>query len=68
MGSENEKEKSFEGIKSAKGYIQHKLGKKLFLKYTPAIEFVLDERKEYRIEKLLSEIKKEEDEGNKETD
>ena len=65
MGSSTEKETGFKGIKSATGYIQHKLGKKLFLKYTPSIEFVLDERKEYRIEELLSEIRKERDERDK---
>jgi len=65
MGSSTEKETGFKGIKSATGYIQHKLGKKLFLKYTPSIEFVFDERKEYRIEELLSEIRKERDERDK---
>lgn len=59
MGSEKEKEKAFEGILSAKKYIQFKLGKKLSLKFTPIIEFEFDERKEFRIEELLKEIREE---------
>ncbi len=62
MGNEKEKELAFEGIKSAEKYIQNKLAKRLVLKYMPSVEFVLDERKEYRIEKILKEIR---DERNK---
>lgn len=64
LGEEDEITKGFDGIKKATGYIQFKLGKRLSLKYTPKIEFVLDERREFKIEKLLSEIKKERDERN----
>jgi ribosome-binding factor A len=58
MGSEKEREEAFKGILSAKKYIQFKLGKKISLKNTPIIEFELDERKEFRIEEILREIKK----------
>ncbi|MCM8804873.1 MAG: 30S ribosome-binding factor RbfA [Candidatus Omnitrophica bacterium] len=59
IGSDEEKNRSFEGILSAKKYIQFKLGKKISLKYTPIIEFEFDQRKEFRIEEILKEIKKE---------
>ena len=61
MGDEKEKELAFEGIKSAEKYIQNKLAKRLFLKHMPSVEFVLDERNEYRIEKILKEIRDERD-------
>jgi len=66
LGSAEEKQKSFKAIENATGYIQFKLGKRISLRDTPKIQFELDERKEFRIEKLLSEIKKEENEENKE--
>ena len=68
LGGEEEREKGIEGIKKATGYIQFKLGKRLSLKYTPKIDFYLDERKEFKVEKLLNEIKKEKNERNKEKD
>ncbi|MGC8977075.1 MAG: 30S ribosome-binding factor RbfA [Candidatus Ratteibacteria bacterium] len=59
IGSEKEKENAFNGILSATKFIQFRLGKKISLKHTPKIEFKLDERKEFRVEEILKEIKKE---------
>jgi ribosome-binding factor A len=59
MGNEREKENAFKGILSAQKFIQHKLGQRISLKFTPAIEFELDERKEFRIEQLIKEIREE---------
>jgi len=59
MGNEKEKEDAFRGILSATKFIQYKLGKRISLKFTPIIEFEKDDRKEYRIEQLLKEIKEE---------
>ena len=61
MGSEKEKEDAYKGILSAHKYIQFKLGKRVSLKTTPVIEFEIDERKEFRIEEILKQIKKDED-------
>jgi len=61
MGSEEEKKIAFEGIKSAEKYIQNRLAKRLSIKYMPSVEFLLDERKEYRIEEILKEIRDERD-------
>jgi len=65
MGSEDEKEKAFAGIKSAEGFIQHKLAKRIFRKFPPVLNFVYDERKEFKIEKIFSEIRKDNDEKDK---
>jgi len=62
MGSSEEQTRSFNGIVQAAGYIQHKLAGQLAIKYTPKIEFVYDERKEFRVEELLTELKKEHNE------
>jgi ribosome-binding factor A len=59
MGNEREKENAFKGILSAQKFIQHKLGQRISLKFTPAIEFELDERNEFRIEQLIKEIREE---------
>ncbi len=61
MGSEEERKVSFNALVQATGYIQHKLGGRLIMKYTPKIEFVYDERKEFRVEKILAELRKERD-------
>lgn len=63
MGSEKEKQSAFEGILSAKKFIQFKLGQKISMKFTPVIDFELDERKEYRIEQILKEIREKKDEN-----
>ncbi|MCM8818725.1 MAG: 30S ribosome-binding factor RbfA [Candidatus Omnitrophica bacterium] len=62
IGTEKEKQAAFDGILSAKKFIQFKLGQKISLKFTPIIDFELDDRKEYRIEQLLKEIREEKNE------
>ncbi|MCM8785832.1 MAG: 30S ribosome-binding factor RbfA [Candidatus Omnitrophica bacterium] len=57
IGNNTQVKNAFRGILSAKKFIQYKLGQKISLKYTPTVEFELDERKEYRIEQLLKEIR-----------
>ncbi|MCM8772691.1 MAG: 30S ribosome-binding factor RbfA [Candidatus Omnitrophica bacterium] len=59
IGNEKEKENAFNGILSARKFIQYKLGQRISLKFTPEIDFELDERREFRIEELLKEIKEE---------
>ncbi len=65
LGTDLEKKRSFEGLQSASRYIHHRLAGRLVLRFCPQLEFILDQRPEYRIEDLLSQIKKErQDEGN----
>ena len=63
MGSEKEKEDAFKGILSAQKYIQFRLGRRISLKNTPSIKFEFDERKEFKIEEILKEIRKEDESG-----
>jgi len=56
MGSEEEKEKSIEGLNSAKGYLRSSLGKNLYLKHIPELHFKLDEAADHveKITKIIS--------------
>ncbi len=62
LGAEEKKEDAFEGLRSASGFIQRKLGKKIRLRYTPEIIFKIDTSIEHgmHIFELLEEIKKNE--------
>ena len=62
LGSEQKKEEVFKGLRSARGFIQKNLGKKLRLRYTPEITFKMDTSIEHglHIYELLEEIKNEE--------
>ena len=42
MGNARDARKSLEGIKSASGYIQHRIAKALEIRYVPRLEFFLD--------------------------
>jgi len=58
MGSEEEKKQTLEGLKSACGFIRGALGKKLYLKYIPELEFRRDDNAEHveRITRILNEL------------
>ena len=61
LGSDEKKQEAFDGLKSARGFIQRKLGKRIRLRYTPEIIFKLDTSIDERmhIYELLQEIKNE---------
>lgn len=48
-GSPEERERSTEGLESAKGYIRKELGKRIRMRYTPEIKFQFDPNIEYAI-------------------
>ena len=50
LGSEEAKQSTIRGLKSAEGYIRRQLAKNLNLRNTPDIRFILDESIEYGIE------------------
>ncbi len=58
LGDENSKRKSAFALKRASGFIQHEIGKRLKLKYTPEIFFQFDGSIEYgaHIEELIQKI------------
>ncbi|MGA1875623.1 MAG: 30S ribosome-binding factor RbfA [bacterium] len=60
LGTDQKKEEAFEGLKSARGYIQKKLGKKIRLRYMPEITFKMDTSIDHgmHIFELLQEMKK----------
>lgn len=61
-GSTEERERSLQGLDSAKGYIRRELARRLNLRYTPEILFQFDPSIEYaiHIEEVLQSLKKEE--------
>ena len=44
MGSDEEKKDTIAGLRSAEGYVRRQLAKRLNLRNTPEIQFVLDSR------------------------
>jgi len=59
MGSDRDRNLTLHGLKSAAGFIQSKLGDRMRTRYTPALEFVLDEgvRNSLEVARLLNEEK-----------
>jgi ribosome-binding factor A len=58
MGSEQERRHSLEGLSKAAGYIRFELGHRLRLRFSPELEFRLDDslEKEARLEELFGQI------------
>ena len=58
LGSDEEKEKAMEGIKSAEGFIRKMVAERVNLRLTPKLIFKLDDSLEYsiRMSKLIDEI------------
>lgn len=63
MGDEAEREAAMEGLAAASPYVRRELGKRLQVRIVPELRFEADNALEYgmHIEKLLSEIKKPEE-------
>ncbi len=59
-GSEEERENTLAGLKSAEGFIKSKLAKEINLRNTPQIQFVLDQSIEYGVNmsKKIDEVTK----------
>ena len=63
MGSEEEKDKSLEGLASAAGFLRGRLARELRLRTSPEIHFRLDRGIEHaqRIDRVLKELKESDD-------
>ena len=63
MGSEKEKTETLEALKSAKGFIRNSLGKNLYLRYLPELEFKKDENAEHveKITRIINDLHSEPD-------
>jgi ribosome-binding factor A len=61
MGTPEERDRSFEGLNSAKGYVRKELGRRMKLRYTPDIIFQFDPSIEYaiHIDEVLHRIQEE---------
>ena len=57
MGSESQQKSALAGLKSAGGFIRREIGRRISLRHTPEITFVLDESIEHslRIAELIDE-------------
>ena len=71
MGEQEEKEKTMEGLNNAKGMIRTLLAKRLNMRNTPELTFILDESLDYglKMSKLIDEVNAplHEREGNEES-
>ncbi len=58
LGDEQQKEDSLEGLNSAKGYIRGHLGRNLYLRSVPELEFKMDKSAEHveKITKIIKEL------------
>ena len=58
LGSEDEQEAAFEGLRSAAGFLQSQVGSELRMKRTPTLEFLHDPSIDHgmRMERLISEV------------
>jgi ribosome-binding factor A len=57
MGTEKEQKLTMHGLRSATGFVQSKLAKRLQIRFTPALTFVLDEgvKKSLEMTRLINE-------------
>ncbi len=66
LGSDREKKETMEGLKSCSGFIRKELAKRINLRNTPQLSFVLDDSLDtsFRIDELLREANIPKDEEN----
>jgi ribosome-binding factor A len=59
LGDAGDKNEAMAGLKSAGGFIRSKVGKKLNLRFVPAIDFIYDDSEDEarRIDALLNKVK-----------
>ncbi len=58
MGTDDEKNETLIGLINARGYIRNSLGKNLYMKFIPELEFKLDENANHaeKISRILNEL------------
>ena len=61
LGNEEEKQSVMKGLKNAGGFIRHLLAERVNLRFTPQLQFKLDESTEYAIHmsQLMEQVAKE---------
>lgn len=74
LGNEEAGKATIEGLKSAEGYVRRELARRVNLRNTPEIRFILDQSIEYGvnmshlIDEVTKDLKHEEDERGEEED
>ncbi len=74
LGSEEAGKATIEGLKSAEGYVRRELARRVNLRNTPEIRFILDQSIEYGvnmshlIDEVTKDLKREDDENGEEGD
>ncbi len=65
LGAPDVQKRSLQGLESAKGFVRRELGQRLRLKFTPEIDFKVDESvaRGDRIDRLLHQIEEERQDG-----
>ena len=68
VGSEEERNRSLEGLNSAKGFLRRELGRRVSLRYTPDLIFQFDPSVEYAIhmEEVFHHLREEKEKGEDE--
>lgn len=63
-GTQEEKEKTMEGLRRATGYVRTEIGRRIRLHHTPEIVFVSDDSIEhgFRIDSILRELRQDDEE------
>lgn len=63
LGSEEEKKNAIAGLKSAAGFIRHEIGQRIQIRYTPELQFEIDNSIEHGvyITKLINDTIKKDD-------
>ena len=70
LGNEQARKDTYAGLRSAEGFIKNQIARKINLRNTPEITFILDQSIEYgvnmskKIDEVMSEIPAREDEGD----
>ncbi len=61
LGKEEEKQSVMKGLKNASGFMRHLLAERINLRFTPELQFKLDESTEYAIHmnQLIEQVAKE---------
>lgn len=60
LGDEEARKETYKGLKSAEGYIKNQLAKRINLRNTPSITFIMDNSIEYGVNmsKLIDDVSK----------
>ena len=69
LGNEESQKDTLAGLKSAEGYIRNQLARKINLRNTPEIRFIIDQSIEYGVNmsKMIDEVNRADDEKHVET-